>query len=109
MIVSNSVNVNWQSSPQEKIDSLGLEKIKLRHNPKNGLFVGTIHYSMNPTWNDERVIVEKKGLSRLRWERDMELKYHALGGELIFGCFEPEINIVEPFPIPSNWWRMRVI
>jgi len=88
---------------------LGLEVMPFRRNPRSGMYVGRLHYTLHPKVDDEWIRKEKAGIPRAFWERDYELQYNALGGALIFDQYDRRVHLVEPFVLPDTWFRMRFI
>lgn len=43
------------------------------------------------------------------WQREMEISYEAASGAFVFDAFSPSRNVVDPFPIPEHWRRIRSI
>ena len=79
-----------------------MKGLKIVHNPNNGFTVATLHYTANP----EKATPEwkartKKGMPEHGWQREYEIDYGAMGGQLIFPQFrEFEHKIVcEPFDV----------
>lgn len=95
---------------------IGLKSIPARRNPKNTFCVFTVHYSQHPKTrgpdgeiSDAWYSAERAGVSGPIWDREMELKYHALGGELIWPTYNEEIHVIEPIPLDERWFRFRFI
>jgi len=79
-----------------------MQGLKITHNKNNGFTVVTLHYTANPKKaTPEWKAKTKKGMPEHGWQREYEIDYGAMGGQLIFPQFrEFEHKIVcEPFDV----------
>lgn len=95
---------------------IGLKSIPARYNNGNRFYVFTIHYSQHPKAldangeiNDEWFKAERAAMTAPIWEREMEIKYNALGGELIWPSYNRDKHVIAPREIDERWWRFRFI
>lgn len=86
---------------------LGISKRRIPAGlPGAGIAVLRVHYSADPTMTPERVeILRGTYTSKARWDREMEIAYEALEGELYYPEWDREANICEPFDVsnPDEW------
>lgn len=66
--------------------------------PGAGIPVVRLHYSADPSMDAERLQrLKSKYTSEARFNREMEIMYEALEGELLYPEFNRERNLVDPF------------
>jgi hypothetical protein len=65
--------------------------------PGAGTRVVRLHYFADPTMTSERIAeLKSQYTSEARWNREMEIDYGALGGQLVFPRFDESIHVVPP-------------
>lgn len=106
----NSKIILEQQNPTGEL-GIKLRCIPLKFNKRNGFTVATVHYSLHPKskipgWLDK----ERQAMPQAMWDREMEIKYASLGGELIWPSFTKERNVVPArTKMDERWWRFRFI
>lgn len=86
---------------------LGISKRRIPDGfPGAGVAILRVHYSADPKMTAERVEqLRKTYTSKARWDREMEIAYEALEGELYYPEWNREANTCEPFDVsnPDIW------
>jgi hypothetical protein len=88
----------WKPAAGISIPTPGMQFSRTR----SGVAVVHVHYTARPDMQDERV-VEKlrwKYPSLSYWEKEMEMRSHALSGALVYPDFDPQIHMIRPERIP---------
>lgn len=71
--------------------------------PGAGIPVVRLHYSADPTMTPERLqALRSKYTSEARYNREMEIQYEALEGELLYPEFRRERNLCDPFDVSDR-------
>lgn len=88
--------------------------IEFKKNPINSFSVLRIHYTADPAKDPERDGKEwyeqaRKGMPESSFQKEYEIDWFALSGELIYPEFDRNLHIVEPFNIPEDWSRWKAI
>ncbi len=77
---------------------------------KDGIPVIKLHYSAlpyaTPEWIEEQ---RKRYTSQAYWDLEMECKYEALSGTLIYGEFDPSVHVVYDKEVPKSGCRYMAI
>lgn len=81
---------------------------------QNGFCVLRIHYTADPTKDPDRDGKEwhaqaRKGMPESSWQKEYEIDWFALSGELIYPEFDRNIHVIDPFVIPDDWNRYMAI
>jgi hypothetical protein len=71
--------------------------------PGAGLPVVRLHYTADPSMTPERLQdLKSKYTSEARYNREMEIQYEALEGELLYPEFNRDRNLCEPFDVSDR-------
>src|SRR5271154_2713107 len=90
-----------------------MQGVSLRRVPQGqpgaGMAVLRLHYSADPErWSPEMVAkLRATYTSDARWNREMEIAYEALEGELLYPEFSRDRNLCQPFDVSDpNYWTL---
>lgn len=96
--------------------NFGLKILPIRRNPNNGFYVLTAHYSQHPkatnddgSINEEWYKKERGAVSQAIWDREMEIKYNSMGGELVWAAYDAEKHVIPACRLDERWLRFRFI
>lgn len=74
--------------------------------PGAGIPVVRLHYTADPSFTPEQIAKLKSTYtSEARWNRELEIDYEALEGELLYPNFKPDVNLCDSFDVSdtSRW------
>lgn len=77
---------------------------------REGIPVVRVHYTADPDLTSERIAeLRRRYVSQAHWDKEMEVKYEALGGALVYPEFSREHHVVDPGRIPRRLCRYMAI
>jgi hypothetical protein len=79
--------------------SLGFHVLRLRYDADPDKDPATEQGSL---WMEQA----KAGMSEVRWRKEYEIDYGALGGQLVFPEFDPSVHVVDLFGLDPNFWTV---
>lgn len=83
--------------------------LQLRRNSQ-GLPVICLHYSADPAMSGERLAAERRKYSSQGfWDQEMEMRHHALEGQLVYPEYDPAIHVLPDESIPKRGCRYMAI
>jgi len=86
----------------KRVRGVSIRRIPAGH-PGAGIAVVRVHYSADPTMDEGRIeVLRSKYTSDARWRREMEIEYEALEGQLLYGEFNREKNVVSAFDVSDR-------
>jgi hypothetical protein len=101
----------WQGAP-EIVGGSGL--MSEANDLATGFSVLRTHYSADPDPYTQKKVAEARAkyasVGRQAWfNKEYEIVYDALSGELVWPQLDREVHGIKPFTIPDEWTRIRVI
>lgn len=83
--------------------------LMLRRTEK-GIAVVTVHYSADTDLSEERINeLRNRYTKQTWWDLEMEIKYDALSGQLVYPEFDIKLHVVPPDLIPTRGCRFMAI